>query len=388
MDVSQDGEVALQGAREGMVLLKNEGILPLTRGAKSIAIIGGHANIGVLSGGGSSQVTPPGGYAATIPIGGEGQMSSWRTERYSGSAPLAEIAKRIPGAHVSYDPGLYPASSAALARRADVAIVFATKLEAEGYDSPDLSLPAGQDALIAAVAAVNPNTVVVLETGNPVAMPWRDRVKGILEAWYPGQGGGEAIAEILSGAVNPSGRLPVSFPVGVQDLPRPEIPGFGTPEGTPTRIDYSEGAAVGYRWFAKTGHAPLYPFGYGLGYSRFSYSGLKVTGGDTITATFVIRNDGERAGADVPQLYLTAHGTSAQGMTRTLRLLGFERVTLEPGATRQVQLVADPRLLASFDATAGRWRIEGGPYEVTLAQAAGAPGESATVILKGRLFGN
>jgi beta-glucosidase len=243
-DAARDNAVALDDAREGVVLLKNEGVLPLTSAVKSIAVIGGHANIGVLSGGGSSQVTPPGGYAATIPFGGEGLMTVWRTERYSGSVPLTELAKRAPGAHVIYDPGVYPAAGAALARRADVAIVFATKFELEGYDSPDLGLPAGQDALIAAVAAANPNTIVVLETGNPVTMPWKDRVKAILAAWYPGQAGGQAIAEILSGAVNPSGRLPVSFPASLQDLPRPELPGFGTPEGTPTRIDYSEGAEV------------------------------------------------------------------------------------------------------------------------------------------------
>ena len=374
------GEVALQEAREGLVLLKNEGILPLTRAVKSIAIIGGHANIGVLSGGGSSQVTPPGGYAAVIPIGGEGQMSAWRTERYSGSAPLAEIAKLLPGARVMYDPGLYPAASAALARRADVAIVFATKLETEGYDAPDLALPNGQDDLIAAVAAANHNTLVVLETGNPIAMPWAEHVQAILAAWYPGQAGGQAIAEILTGAVNPSGRLPVSFPVGQQDLPRPELPGFGTAEGTPTRIEYSEGADVGYRWFAKIGRAPRYAFGHGLTYTRFSYSGLKVAGGETVTASFIVHNDGERAGSDVPQLYLTT-------ARKSRRLLGFERVTLEPGASHEVRIVADPRLLASFDTTARGWRIEAGAYEVTLAKAAGAPGNTATVTLKGRLFG-
>jgi beta-glucosidase len=379
-DTAQATAVALEEAREGVVLLKNDGVLPMAGAVKSIAVIGGHANIGVLSGGGSSQVTPVGGYAAVIPFGGEGQMSAWRAERYSGAAPLAEIAKRVPGAHVMYDPGLYPASAAALAHRADLAIVFATKLELEGYDSPDLTLPAGQDALIAAVAAANPNTIVVLETGNPVSMPWRDQVKAIIAAWYPGQSGGQAIAEILTGTVNPSGRLPVTFPASLQDLPRPELPGFGTPEGTPTTIQYSEGADVGYRWLAKTGRAPLYRFGYGMSYTRFSYSNFKVTGVETVAASFVVHNDGDRAGADVPQLYLTTPGHS-------VRLLAFERVTLQPGESHEVKLVADPRLLASFDGTAGRWRIQGDTYQVTLAEAAGSPGISATVKIKGRLFG-
>lgn len=379
---ARGAEVALEEAREGMVLLKNEGLLPLANTVKSIAVIGGHANIGVLSGGGSSQVTPHGGYTAVIPFGGEGQMSAWRVERYSGPAPLAELTQRAPSARVTYDPGLYPASAAALAKRADVVIVFATKLELEGYDSPDLTLPAGQDALIAAVAAANPNTIVVLETGNPVAMPWRDQVKAILAAWYPGQAGGRAIAEILTGAANPSGRLPLTFPASLRDLPRPELPGFGTPEGTPTTINYSEGADVGYRWFAKTDRAPLYPFGYGLSYTRFSRASFKVTGADTVVASFVVRNDGERAGSDVPQLYLTA-----RGQVKMVRLLGFERVTLNPGESRAVRLVVDPRLLASFDTGSGRWRLESGPYEVTLTESAGAPGDSATVTLKSRRFG-
>ena len=382
LDATRDGAVALEEAREGIVLLKNEGILPLTDTVKSIAVIGGHANIGVLSGGGSSQVTPPGGYAATTPFGGEGEMSGSRAEKYSGASPVAELAKRSSGARLMYDPGIYPASAAALAKRANVAVVFVTKLELEGYDSPDLSLPAGQDALITAVAAANSNTIVVLETGNPVAMPWKDSAKAILAAWYPGQAGGQAIAEILTGAVNPSGRLPVSFPIGVQDLPRPELPGFGTPERTPTTIQYSEGADVGYRWFAKTGRMPVYPFGYGLSYTRFSYTGLRVTGGKTVTATFVVRNDGQYAGVDVPQLYLTARGQS-----KTLRLLGFERVALEPGASREVQLIVDPRLLASFDASHKQWRIDGSSYAVTLTRAAGIPGSSATVELRGRYFG-
>ena len=137
---------------------------------------------------------------------------------------------------------------------------------------------------------------------------------------------------------------------------------------------------MGYRWFAKIGRAPRYAFGHGLTYTRFSYSGLKVAGGETVTASFMVHNDGERAGSDVPQLYLTTAGKSR-------RLLGFERVTLEPGASREVRIVADPRLLASFDTTARGWRIEAGAYEVTLAKAAGAPGDTATVTLKGRLFG-
>ena len=159
--------------------------------------------------------------------------------------------------------------------------------------------------MIDAVAGANPNTIVVLETGNPVSMPWRDKVKAIVQAWYPGQAGGRAIAEILTGAVNPAGRLPITFPESLDQTPRPQLPGQGTPWGTPTTIEYNEGAEVGYRWFAKTGAKPMYAFGHGLSYTSFAYSDLDVTGGETVTATVTVTNTGGRAGADVPQLYLT-----------------------------------------------------------------------------------
>ena len=151
-------------------------------------------------------------------------------------------------------------------------------MEGEGYDNADLSLPWGQDAVIEAVADANPNTVVVLETGNPVAMPWLPKVRAVLAAWYPGQCGGQAIAEILTGVTNPSGKLPLTFPTGLDQTPRPELPGLGTPWGTPTTIHYNEGSDVGYRWFAKTGQEPLFPFGHGLSYTRFGYADLDRAG--------------------------------------------------------------------------------------------------------------
>jgi beta-glucosidase len=382
IDFAAHNAVALETERQGIVLLKNEGLLPLASSVRNIAVIGGHANLGVLSGGGSSVVTPPGGFKVTIALGGEGQMADWRVEHYSGLAPVSELQKLLPQARVRFDPGQYPATAAAAARQADVAIVFVTKYEMEGYDSPDLTLPDGQDAVVAAVAAANPNTLVVLETGNPVAMPWKDHVKGIVAAWYPGQAGGQAIAEVLTGKVNPSGRLPVTFPASTADLPRPDPPGFGTPEEEPLTVDYNEGADVGYRWYAKQGRTPAYPFGYGLSYTHFNYSDLRVQGKSEVTATFVVRNAGDQPGADTPQLYLTSSGGA-----QVLRLLGFQRVVLAPGETRQVQLHVDPRFLASFDVKARQWRLSGGRYEVTLAKYAGAEGARAEVSLKARLFG-
>ena len=383
-DMAHGNEVALEGARQGLVLLKNDGVLPLAADTTAhIAVIGGHAEEGVISGTGSSAVIPPGGYKAVIRIGGPGIMGAGRNMYLLPSSPLAELKKLLPNAKFDFDPGMSPAESALMAKRADVVIVFGIRVEGEGFDLPDLTLPWGQDAVIDAVAAANPNTIVVLETGNPVSMPWRDHVKAIVEAWYPGQAGGQAIAEVLTGRVNPSGRLPISFPADLKQTPRPELSGLGTPWGTPTTIRYDEGAEVGYRWYAKKDEKPLYPFGYGLSYTSFSYDGLKVTGGETITASFTVTNTGARDGADVPQVYLT----EAAGDKR-LRLLGFERVVLHPGESRTVTITADPRLLARFDATAGQWRIAEGAYRIALGKSATDLVATTSVSLQPRLFGN
>ncbi len=383
LDLAAHNEIALQIARQGIVLLANRGALPLApESTASIVVIGGYAQLGVPAGYGSSAVVPPGGYADVIPIGGSGLEAGLRNLYLLPSSPLDELRKQLPNVRIEFDPGTSPAEAVLAARRADVAIVFAIRAEGEGFDIADLSLPWGQDALIAAVSAVNPNTVVVLETGNPVAMPWRDSVNAVVQAWYPGQAGGRAIAEIVAGQVNPSGRLPITFPVELSQTPRPELPDVGAPWGTPSTIDYFEGADVGYRWFARTGQAPMFAFGHGLSYTRFEYHDLVVSGGDTITASFSVVNIGDRGGADTPQLYLTA----AAGEQR-LRLLGFERVDLEPGATRRVTIEADPRLVARYDGSAGSWRIRPGGYAVAVATSAAAPQLTAGVELAGRTFG-
>ena len=382
VDMARHNQVALDVARQGIVLLKNDGVLPLAADTTArIAVIGGYSQLGVPIGAGSSAVVPPGGYAAVVTIGGPGIMGGGRNLYLLPSSPIAELKKLLPKAQIEFDPGQNPAESALLARRSDVAIVFGIRMEGEGFDSPNLALPWGQDAVIQAVASVNPNTIVMLETGNPVTMPWKDSVKAIIQAWYPGQAGGQAIAEIIAGKVNPSGHLPVTFPADLAQTPRPELPGLGTPWGTPTTIRYDEGAEVGYRWFAKTGARPLYAFGHGLSYTTFSYSDLSVTGGETITATFTVTNTGRREGADVPQVYLT----EAAGDAR-MRLLGFERVELKAGESRSVTVIADPRLIARFDAGAGRWRIAEGNYSVALGRSAVAPVLTGAASLKPRLF--
>ena len=296
------------------------------------------------------------------------------------SSPLDELTKRFGHGQVEFDPGMSAAEAALAAARADVAIVFGVKVESEGFDSPDLSLPWGQDALVEAVAAVNPNTIVVLETGNPVGMPWLDSVKGVVQAWFPGQAGGQAIADVLAGEVNPSGRLPLTFPRGLDQTPRPHLPGLGTPWGTPTTIAYDEGADVGYRWFAAKGHAPLFAFGHGLSYTTFEYRDLDVAGGDTVTAAVTVQNTGSRDGADVVQLYLI----QAAG-EKLCRLLGFERVALAPGEAKRVAIEVDPRLLASY--VGDRWRIAGGDYRVAIGRSAAELASSADVQLSARTFG-
>lgn len=382
-DMAAHNEIALRIARQGAVLLTNRGALPLApEPGQRIAVIGGYAHLGVPAGYGSSTVVPHGGYAGVVPIGGSGLEAGLRNLYLLPSSPLRELRNQLPQTQIEFDPGVSPAEAARAAQLADVAIVFAVRAEGEGYDLADLSLPWGQDEMIMAVAAANPNTVVVLETGNPVSMPWRAAVNAVVQAWYPGQAGARAIVEILTGRVNPSGRLPITFPVDLDQTPRPRLPGAGVPWGTASTIEYSEGADVGYRWYAGNGHVPMFTFGHGLSYTRFDYRDLVLTGGDTITASFSVVNVGDRAGADVPQLYVTA----APGGP-CLRLLGFERVELEPGATRRVRIEADPRLLARYDSSVGGWRIEPGDYAAAVGISASAMRLATAVELTGRTFG-
>jgi beta-glucosidase len=367
IDYAANGKAAQAVAEEGSVLLKNEGgLLPL-KGIKRIAIIGGNAQFGVPAGGGSSYTAAIEGPGLQIPVMGWGTLGSPRIMGFHPSSPVEALKEAMPGVEFVVDNGNYPGSAAALARTADVAIVFATQWTTESYDVPDLTLPQGQDTVIAAVAAANPNTVVVLETGGPVRLPWLGQVRAVLEAWYSGGRGGQAIANLLTGRVNPSGRLAVSFPVDESQLPRPEITGWGTSAdrpsvyGAPVPLPYAEGPDVGYRWYARKGLKPLFPFGYGLTYTSFAYSGLEVNGGATLTVSFMVANTGAQAGADVPQVYLTDIAGAPE-----LRLIGWDKVRLAPGEARRVTVTADPRLLAHFDEKGHRWRVAAGRYGVAV----------------------
>lgn len=368
-------------AEAGMVLLKNDGILPLAASAKSIAVIGRHADKGVPIGGGSSQVIPWGGVYRDAP--GANPLSALLAPSYGLSSPLRALQAALPHATISYDDGSDAARAAEAAKKADLVVVYAVKPEMEGIDHADFSLPYGQDALIDAVAAANPETVVVLQTGNPVAMPWLDKVGAVLEAWFSGQRGGEAMAAILTGKSAPQGRLPISFPASAEQLPQKTVVGYDPAKQRPLGIgvqydpfpiDYVEGSDIGYRWFERTGAKPLFPFGYGLTYTSFDYGGLEFRGGKALSVTARLTNTGTREGTEVAQLYVAPPG-------RTHRLAGWAKVTLKPGESREVTIEADPWLLFSYDAAAKRWARARGEYRFFVGKSAGEPVLTGSAVL-------
>jgi beta-glucosidase len=375
LDYEAHAAVSQRAAEAGIVLLKNENhLLPISGKTARIAVIGGKADLGVWSGAGSSQVLPAATERAIRfrasgegPVPGNKELTGiLRMQTLHPSAPLQAIRALAPNSVVSFDSGEYPESAAALAHSAEVAIVFASQWMLEFYDVPSLRLPGGQDELIRAVIAANPRTIVVLETGGPVLMPWLDQAAAVIEAWYPGIRGGEAIANVLFGVVNPSGHLPITFPAGTANLPQAEVVGINLPIGNSVTVDYnSAGSDVGYRWYARQGTEPLFPFGFGLSYTTFSYGKLEVRGGQTLTMSFDVTNTGSRSGADVPQAYLT----SAAG-SRVLRLIGFNRLELAPGETRRVTMVADRRLLGAFDTARHGWNLRDGEYTIGVGSSA------------------
>jgi beta-glucosidase len=377
IDFAAHGAVSRTAAEEGIVLLKNEGkLLPLAKDVRTIAVIGGHADVGVLAGGGSSLVYPVGGNAV------KGlKPDSWPGPVvYHPSSPLRAIQAQAPDAKVVYDDGRDPARAARVASQADVALVFATQWVGEALDAESLALPDRQDELVTAVAGANARTVVVLETGGPVAMPWLARTPAVLEAWYPGTSGGEAIARVLFGAVNPSGRLPATFPASEQQLPRPRLDGDPKQPEMQFSVDYHEGAAVGYKWFDLKGHKPLFPFGHGLSYTSFAYSNLSGQFRDgRLQVRFKVTNTGNVAGKDVPQVYASPLSAKWEAPKR---LAGWDKVALQPGESKEVELSVEPRVLGMFDEKSRTWRGPKGKVRLMLAHdAAGADASSVTVDL-------
>jgi beta-glucosidase len=373
VDVLGGLEVARKIEEGSIVLLKNDhGALPLDPAkVKTIAVIGGHADVGMISGGGSAQVDPPGGNAIAPP--GKG-ATHWQDHIWFPTSPLKAIQARAPEANVKFDPGTDPAAAAAAAKGADVAIVFAYQWESEGMDLDSLSLPSHQDELIAQVAAANPHTIVVLETGSPVTMPWVGAPAAILEAWYAGSDGANAVGNVLFGSVNPSGKLPNTFPRSEADLPHPtivkpppsseEFTGPVSPtkraEGLPPfQVYYNEGVKVGYKWYDAEKKPVLFPFGFGLSYTTYGYSGLTVTPGQQVEVTFTLANTGARSGAEVAEVY-AALPASAEEPPK--RLVGWSKVKLDPGETRTVTVEVDPKYLSIFDVKKNAWMLLPGDY--------------------------
>jgi beta-glucosidase len=359
IDTPAQRAVARQAATEGMVLLKNEGqTLPLDAGnTPSIAVIGPSAAVARTGGGGSSLVRPK--YAITPLQGIEEAAGDGAKVRYALGVPMV-------GEEEGIDAGATLDEAVALAAESDVAVVvvgYSFKLESEGFDRPSMDLPAGQDGLIKAVAAANENTVVVVVAGAPITMTsWIDEVPAVLYAWYGGQEAGHAVGDLLFGVATPSGKLPITFPVRIEDSPA-----HGHYPGENLHVEYAEGIYVGYRGFDEQGTAPLFPFGFGLSYTTFEYSGLTLSGtelkpGDTIEASLQVKNSGDRAGAEVVQLYLRDVESNLDRPQKELK--GFSRVQLEPGQSETVTFTLDEDALSFFDPGRDDWVAEAGEFEV------------------------
>ena len=374
VDVAGGFEIAQKIAQQSIVLLKNGNAqLPLDASQiRSIAVIGAHSDVGMISGGGSAQVDPPGGNAIMPP--GKGR-THWQDQIWFPTSPLRSIRAKVPRANVQYDPGKDPSSAAALARTAEVAIVFAYQWESEGMDLENLSLPEHQDDLIASVAAANPHTIVVLETGGPVTMPWADQTPAILEAWYAGSRGAEAVASVLFGEVNPSAKLPLTFPKSEADLPHPHVvqpPRESTTRGgdpdawkqiaaglPPFQITYDEGVKVGYKWYDAENKPVLFPFGYGLSYTTYSYSNLKLTSGKSVRVGFTVTNTGNRPGSEIAEVYATLPASAGEPPKR---LVGWSKVKLNAGESKEASVEIDPQYLSIFNPDSNAWQLVPGAY--------------------------
>jgi beta-glucosidase len=353
-------------AEESIVLLKNsDDLLPLSAvRVKSIAVIGSHADVGILSGGGSAQVDAPGGNAIDPKPG----SAEWQQPVYFPSAPLKYICEKVPHAKVEYNPGTDPAAAAALAKSSEIAVVFVNQYLTEGRDNATLSLPDNQDALVRAVAAANPHTIVVLETGSTISMPWLNDVKAVLASWYPGIGGAQAISNILFGDVNPSGKLPITFAKSEADLPHPQIQGMELVKKAeaehqpipPFDVNYTEGVKVGYKWFEAEKKQPLFPFGFGLSYTKYSYSNLKADEKNR-QVTFTVKNTGSRPGVEIAQVYAELPSAANEPFKR---LVAWERIPLASGESKTITLPLTPLYLSIFDDQKNSWSLLPGEYKL------------------------
>jgi beta-glucosidase len=365
---------------DAITLLRNNGVLPLDAAQlHSIAVIGPDADK-FVTGGGSGNVSP-----------------------FTAVTALAGIKSRAGSSvKVSYNDGSDAGAAAAAAKAADVAIVVVGDDETEGADRQCLTLECpdsngDQDGLIESVAAAQPKTIVVLETGGPVLTPWRDRLAALVEAWYPGEAGGTAIARMLFGDIDAGGRLPVTFPKSEADE---QVAGNqakypGDPQGN---VHYDEGVLIGYRWFDAMNLTPAYPFGFGLSYTSWKYGPLTVTpaaDASGATISFIVKNTGSRAGSDVAQLYLGLPSPGPGIVQPPRQLKGYRKVALGPGGRKRVTFAVGPRDLSYWNVNTQGWRVARGCYGVMVGRssrdivrhatlaAGGAYCPGAAVVVKG-----
>ncbi len=386
-DVEGGYAVAQALAEKSIVLLKNEhNVLPLNGAAlRSVVLIGGHADVGVLTGGGSAQVDAPGGSVVPPPPAQPGatpMASFMRRQVWLPSSPLRALTARLPSSNVTYVSGDDLAAAASASKAADIAIVFGYQAESEGSDLKSLDLSEEQNKLIETVAAANPKTIVVLETGSPATMPWIDKVAGVVEAWYPGIRGAEALSNLLVGNVNPSGKLAITFPRSDAELPHPTLV-LPPPASQPVRpapgadissfmammakglppfeIYYDEKLKVGYKWYDAEKKPVLFPFGFGLSYTSYAYSGLTVKNGEGLTVSFTLKNTGKRAGTEIAQLYASLPDSAGEPPKR---LIGWARVELAGGESKVVTIQVGRDRLTVFDEAADAWKLVPGSYTI------------------------
>jgi beta-glucosidase len=363
IDTPEQRAVARKGATESIVLLKNAGdLLPLNPAkVHSIAVIGPNAAIARTGGGGSSLVVPK--YSIPPLKGIQDRAGDRMQVTY---ALGVSMEGEDPGKDTPEARAQLRKEAVAAAAKADSAIIVvgrSPKLESEDFDIKSLDLPEGQDELIAAVAKANKNTVVVINAGGPVIMTrWIAQVPAIVDMWYGGQEGGNAIADVLFGDADPSGKLPVSFVKQWKDSPA-----YGHYPGENLQVDYAEGIYVGYRYFDKQKIEPLFPFGFGLSYTRFDYSDLKVSPGEVssgqpVEVSLQVRNSGSRPGAEVVELYV--HDGHASVDRPVQELKGFRRVNLAPGESTTVKFILDRAALSFYSTTKNEWIAEPGQFDV------------------------
>jgi len=362
-------QTALQLSEEGSVLLKNNGILPLNpNGTESIAVIGTDGGAGVeLAGGGSGTVTssntiwPITGIQNAV---GSGVKVTYTAGNDNGTANLPQAV--------------------AAAKAASDAIIFVNLPEGEESDLTTLDLSSTDETMIQQVAAANPNTIVVLNSGGPVVMPWLNSVAGVFANWYPGQGVGSAMAALIFGTANPSGKLPVTFPSSLSQVPAQTTAQW---PGTATGPIYSEGVDIGYRWYQAKNITPAFPFGFGLSYTNFSFSNLSVgafNADGTATVTATVTNTGSRAGADVAQLYVNDPAASSNPPQQ---LAGFQRVNLNAGQSATVSFTLTVHDLADYSPTDNQWEAQAGTYGISVGDSSASRPLSATTSLAHELTG-